>query len=450
MNRSPGSPGGRDSNVYGAFFGFDRKPFELVPNPSMLFMSAGHKKAFNYLSYGIRQQSGFILLTGEVGAGKTTLVRGLIKSQLSDVVLAKVFNTKVHARQLLEMILEDFGVHPAGKDKPSLLRDLNDFLIEQYSRGRQCVLIVDEAQNLNRELLEEVRLLSNLESDSQKLLRIILVGQPELKQLLASPELLQLRQRIQVSCHIHPLQPTEVGHYIGHRLEAAGNKNAADFKPGSLEAIGTYTRGVPRLINILCDYLFLDAFANETREITAEAVHEVAKDLDFDNQYWNHPTVPPALEEPQQRQHAHLASAKMTSLLKNLNGRLRSIEEALPRLEQASQPVPPPDMSDVLGKLSGLQETLNSRLDEMWNAVGRLSREVHDISERMEPSAVCAPLPSPEDTARREHEREDLTPLEAPLVQPPHPAEHPRLALDDNAPRPAKGGWMRRFLLKAS
>lgn len=375
--------------MYESFFQLNHKPFELVPNPSFLFMSSAHRKALNYLTYGIRQQSGFILLTGEVGTGKTTLIRGLIKSQLRDVVLSKVFNTKVRSQQLLEMILEDFGVRPSGKDKPSLLRELNDFLIEQYSRGRQCVLIVDEAQNLTHELLEEVRLLSNLENDNQKLLRIILVGQPELKTLLASPKLLQLRQRVQVNCHIPPLAEPETEQYIMHRLELAGNRDAAHFGPGAFEAVHGYTRGVPRLINILCDYLLLDAFAHETHDISAQTVHEVAADLNFDNQYWNPPEVDeereeaapglkPALAPDAQAQAAQEGRAqtveKLTQLLGNLGARLKSIEEVLPRLAQARQEQAV-DPQVLKTQLAAFQEALTPRFEEMWKAISNLSEE---------------------------------------------------------------------------
>lgn len=432
MSGSNGRGGQPERNVYESFFNLEHKPFELVPNPSFLYMSQAHRKALNYLTYGIRQQSGFILLTGEVGTGKTTLIRRLINSQLTDVTLSKIFNTKVEAQQLLEMILEDFGVRPSGKDKPSLLRELNDFLISQYARGRQCVLIIDEAQNLTHELLEEVRLLSNLENDYQKLLRIILVGQPELKQLLAAPELLQLRQRIQVSCHIHPLPATEMEGYITHRLESAGNRNAVSFSSEAYEAISQYTRGVPRLINILCDYLLLDAFARESHEITVDAVHEVAGDLNFDNQYWN-PVADPAdadsgpAEAIGQRHHsAGRATAKITSLLKNLNGRLKCIEDALPRLESSRQPLMP-DQSALHGQLTLFQESLQVRLDEMNRNVSHIAGEVDALKERLE-----------------RHDEAVVPPVEFECQAASAPPE----TTEAKAEPPAKG-WMKRLIFGA-
>lgn len=433
MSGANGRGGQPERNVYESFFNLEHKPFELVPNPSFLYMSQAHRKALNYLTYGIRQQSGFILLTGEVGTGKTTLIRRLINSQLTDVTLSKIFNTKVEAQQLLEMILEDFGVRPSGKDKPSLLRELNDFLISQYAKGRQCVLIIDEAQNLTHELLEEVRLLSNLENDYQKLLRIILVGQPELKQLLASPELLQLRQRIQVSCHIHPLPPTEMEGYITHRLESAGNRNAVNFSPEAYEAISQYTRGVPRLINILCDYLLLDAFARESHEITVDAVHEVAGDLNFDNQYWNPVADPvdtdsgPAEAVGQRHHSAGRATAKITSLLKNLNGRLKCIEDALPRLESSPQPVVP-DQSALHGQLALFQESLQVRLDEMNRNVSHIAGEVDALKERFE--------------------RQDQHIEDPPAQFHCQAAAAPPETTEDKTASPGKG-WMKRLIFGA-
>ena len=364
--------------MYESFFNLTGKPFDLVPNPAYLYLSSAHRKALNYLTYGIKQQSGFLLLTGEVGTGKTTILRQLIKSQLTDVTLSKVFNTKISSQQLLEMVLDDFGVSTTAKDKPTLLRELNDFLIEQYAQGRQCLLIIDEAQNFTHELLEEVRLLSNLENDDHKLLRIILSGQPELKTLLAAPELLQLRQRIQVSCHISPLPKEEISDYIGFRLQTAGNREAAVFDEGAFEAIHRYTNGVPRLINILCDYLFLDAYANQTREITAATVHEVAADLNFNNQYWNGPQTVPG------RVHDDTSDARVVAVPSR-----QPLEPTLP---------PPSPMPSGLGEtahlLADIQGALNTRLDAITLEMRRLADEVATLKRKTDLSiGLSQPLP---------------------------------------------------------
>lgn len=275
------------STMYEKFFELEKKPFELVPNPEFLFLSKSHKKAIVYLDYGLKEHAGFILVTGEVGSGKTTIVRNLLKNLDDTVTLSKVFNTKVTSEQLIAMVNDDFGLDTAHKDKITLLRELTDFLIDQHAAGRWPTLIIDEAQNLSGELLEEVRMLSNLETDTSKLLQIILVGQPELRKTLAQPELRQLRQRISISCHLMPLSRQETEDYIFHRLEIAGNRNAVSFDEGSIDIIYSFSRGIPRLVNIICDFLMLSAFAEETRRMTKELVQEVIGEIEIENAYWN-------------------------------------------------------------------------------------------------------------------------------------------------------------------
>ena len=272
--------------MYESFFNLKTKPFELVPNPEFLYLSKTHKRAIRYLQYGIQERAGFILLTGEVGSGKTTLISDLIKQVSRNVTLAKVFNTRVNSDQLFAMINDDFGLETRGRDKVTLIKDLNDFLIQQHARRSHTVLIIDEAQNLHSELLEEIRMLSNLETDTSKLLQIVLVGQPELRETLSMPGMRQLRQRISINCHLHPLTKEETAEYIFHRLEIAGNRNAVSFSDDSIDSIYLYCKGIPRLMNILCDFLLLAAFNEEVRDLDAAMVHDIAKDLDFESIYW--------------------------------------------------------------------------------------------------------------------------------------------------------------------
>jgi len=272
--------------MYELFFNLTKKPFDLLPNPDFLYPSKSHKRALSYLDYGIRERVGFILLTGEVGSGKTTIIRDLIKKRLSNVLLSKIFNTRVDSEQLISMINDDFGLQVNNKNKITLLRELNDFLIEQYVRGNMPVLIIDEAQNLSPDLLEEIRMLSNLETDNAKLLQIILVGQPELRTTLAMPSMVQLRQRISINCHIHPLTRLETELYIFHRLEKAGNRDAISFPTETFDVIFAYSRGIPRLINIICDFLMLSAFADQTRNIDVKMVKDIIGDLDFEHHFW--------------------------------------------------------------------------------------------------------------------------------------------------------------------
>ena len=272
--------------MYEKYFSFKHKPFDLVPNPDFLFLSSTHQKAITYLDYGIKEKIGFILLTGEIGSGKTTIIRNLIKGLNSSFKLSRIHNTKISSEQLISMINEDFGLNVEGKNKTKLLSELNVFLIEQYSKKFQPILLIDEAQNLSPELLEEIRLLSNLETDRAKLLQIILVGQPELKKTLMLPELMQLRQRINISYHIAPLTYDETAKYIEHRLTVAGNPDAMRIGGDMLSLIYRFSKGIPRLINILCDFALLTAFVDGKKEVSIDIVREVAKDLE-EKDYWS-------------------------------------------------------------------------------------------------------------------------------------------------------------------
>ncbi len=264
--------------MYESYFGLTAKPFSLVPDPKFLYLSKTHKKALHYLQYGLQEGAGFILLTGEVGSGKTTILKNFVRNLDGDTVLATVFNTSLNGDQLLAAVNEEFGLVTDGRDKRALQRDLNDFLIRQYADSIRPILIVDEAQNLTTQSLEEVRLLSNLETDGTKLLQIILVGQPELQEILAQHNLRQLRQRIAVSCHLSSLSLDEIEEYIQYRLEKAGNRDAVSFDIGAMEVIYRYSGGIPRLINRICDFLLLSAFGEETNRLPLDLVIEVAQE----------------------------------------------------------------------------------------------------------------------------------------------------------------------------
>lgn len=364
--------------VYAAFFGLREKPFDLLPNPDFLYPSRAHKRALTYLTHGIKERAGFILLTGEVGSGKTTLIRNIIRSQLRDSVLAKVFNTRVDSLQLLMQINGDFGLETDGRDKAALLRELNDFLIEQYAARRQAVLIIDEAQNLSAEILEEVRMLSNLETDREKLLQIILVGQPELREILARPGLLQLRQRIQINCHLQPLSAAEVSEYILFRLERAGNRAALTFDDEAVEAIATYSRGIPRLVNILCDYIMIDAYSAQLRNIKGNVVHELAADLSFEAQYWNpEPSTKTQETAAVQRDESRdiqgvarntAAQSRILSVIGSMNKRIEELE-FMPVWDHAA-------MLDMQERVDRLEQTLEAKIRELRSMQQLLRSEV--------------------------------------------------------------------------
>jgi general secretion pathway protein A len=265
--------------MYTSFFGFTCKPFQLTPDPEFLFLSSVHKRALTYLSYGIADNSGFILLTGEIGAGKTTIIRTMLKQIPQEIKVARVNNTKVSSDQLIMMINDDFGLETENRDKTRMLSDLTEFLIKQYAEGGRALIIIDEAQNLSPDLLEEIRLLSNLETDKAKLLQIVLIGQPELNITLSRHELEQLRQRIAINTYIGHLSRVETEEYIKHRLTIAGKEDAVKFADGVMDEIYDFSQGIPRLINILCEFTLLAAFADEKKLIDLDLIREIKADL---------------------------------------------------------------------------------------------------------------------------------------------------------------------------
>ena len=266
--------------MYERFFNLKEKPFNVTSDPAFLFFSRRHKEAFSHLIYGIKERKGFLEITGEIGTGKTTLCKALLNSLNKDTKTALILNSDLSRFQLLTTILQDLGIESKKKSGGFLLAKLNEFLIQQLSFGNNVVLIIDEAQNLRASLLEQIRLLSNLETEKEKLLQIILVGQPELRDKLKSPKLRQLRQRISVRYHILPLHRDEIDRYIRHRLSVAGSANSVKFNKEAIEEIYTYSQGIPRLINILCDKVLLAAFVSETKSITQEMVVKCIVELE--------------------------------------------------------------------------------------------------------------------------------------------------------------------------
>ena len=260
--------------MYLEFYGLRENPFNVTSDPSFLYLSKSHKEALSHLLYGIKERKGFLEITGEVGAGKTTLCKALLRRLDSNTKTAFILNSNLSDMQLLESIVEDFGLEPSRRTRLSLMRALNNFLLQELKEKANVVLILDEAQNLKLSTLESVRLLSNLETDKEKLFQIVLVGQPELRRKLASPELLQLKQRIGVRFHISPLEKDEIEKYISHRLSVAGCSGDLRFTEEAVEKIFEYSKGVPRLINILCDKALLSGFVLETKIIERDLVEK--------------------------------------------------------------------------------------------------------------------------------------------------------------------------------
>jgi type II secretory pathway predicted ATPase ExeA len=258
--------------MYLKYFGLNAKPFSLTPDPRFLYLTPGHREALAQLIYGVQERKGFILLVGEVGTGKTTLLRSLLKRLSADTAVAYVMNSTLRFDEMVEYILADFGVQSAGRSRAQRLIALNRFLIERRRNNLNTVLIIDEAQNLDAPTLEQIRLLSNFETDSAKLLQIILAGQPELKTKLQRPELRQLRQRIALRCFVGVMQEDEIAQYIHSHLRVAGVGDRHIFTPEAIERIADYTRGVPRVVNMLCDHALLMAYGNQVRRVDREIV----------------------------------------------------------------------------------------------------------------------------------------------------------------------------------
>jgi putative secretion ATPase (PEP-CTERM system associated) len=270
--------------MYETFYGLSEKPFNLTPDPDFLYMSSNHKKAMTYLKYGIESKEGFVQLSGEIGSGKTTLLRSLLRGLDRDIRAAYIVNPRGTFRQILRTILDQLDVVPFRLDysKERLLNKFQDFLRSQEALNHPVVLIFDEAQNLDISTLEELRMLSNYETDKRKLVQIILVGQPELRDKLARPELTQLSERIAVRAHLGALPTEETRSYILHRLQVAGSNGQIRFDPAAFEAIQEYSQGIPRRVNVLCNNILLAGFVEETRHFTDSFVRRVIAEMDAD------------------------------------------------------------------------------------------------------------------------------------------------------------------------
>ncbi len=265
--------------MYEDFFNLKECPFRLPPDPDFLFLSREHKLALVHLEYGLTHQAGFIVITGEIGTGKTTLLKTMLKRMDRDTVVASIFNTTVGPDEFLNLILDDFELEWDESETHTVkLERLKSFLLQTYTSGKKAVLIVDEAQNLSMETLEEIRLLSNIQTSKDYLVHIFLVGQPELKQKLTHPSLRQLAQRISVHYHINPLSKEETFGYINHRLRVSGAKEVEQcFDKDAIEEIYTLTRGYPRLVNLLCDACLVNAFADQLKPVSRQIVLETVK-----------------------------------------------------------------------------------------------------------------------------------------------------------------------------
>ncbi|MCX5833792.1 MAG: AAA family ATPase [Deltaproteobacteria bacterium] len=267
--------------MYTTFFNLRENPFSLTPDPRYLYLSPQHRAAMNHLIYGIHEKKGFILITGGIGTGKTTICRAIIKKLDPSVQTALILNPFLSDIELLETILQEFGIPFEGPErtKKNFIDALNGFLLTNFTAGRNAVVFIDEAQNLPRATLEQIRMLSNLETEQEKLIQIVLVGQPELQEILASPTLRQINDRIMLRYHLEPINRDNVRHYIEHRLSVAGVDGQLSFDDGAFEKIYEFSRGYPRRINAICDRALLVAYTENARRIEKETILNAMNDM---------------------------------------------------------------------------------------------------------------------------------------------------------------------------
>ncbi|MFY9402758.1 MAG: AAA family ATPase [Candidatus Omnitrophota bacterium] len=266
--------------MYCKFYGLKERPFNVTSDPAFFYLSSKHKEALAHLHYGVSERKGIIVLTGEIGTGKTTLCRFFLGELGKNVKTAFILNPRFSETQLLESVVTDFGILPLGKSKLGMVSQLNEFLLQESSLKNNVVLIIDEAQNLKPGLLEQIRLLSNIETEKEKLLQVILVGQPELNARLNLYELRQLRQRVMVRYHILPLEHREIADYIEHRLNVAGLAGGIEFSIEAIEGISNFSSGTPRLINMICDRALLAGFTAGSKNIDRNIINKCLEELD--------------------------------------------------------------------------------------------------------------------------------------------------------------------------
>ena len=268
--------------MYTSFFGLRENPFNLTPDPQYFFLSPQHSEALNHLIYGINEKKGFIVITGGIGTGKTTICRALLSTLDQSVVSALIFNSSISEMELLQSINQEFKIKPerGRPTKKRCIDALNAFLLKNFATGRKAVLLIDEAQNLSPGVLEQIRMLSNLETEREKLLQIVLLGQPELQELLTSPSLRQLNERIMVRYYLKPLNHDQVKDYIEHRLKVASENNKSfEFPHGAYKMIYDYSQGIPRRINAICDRALLIAYTRDTSSIDKKIIKKAVSDI---------------------------------------------------------------------------------------------------------------------------------------------------------------------------
>jgi len=318
--------------MYETFYGFKEKPFDLHPDPDYLYMSRVHENTYAHLEYAILENKGFVVVTGEIGSGKTTLINFLLNKIGNDIQVGLVNNTNILPAEFLKMVCKEFELDPKTNDKAELIDIFSGYLIDQFAGGERVVLIVDEAQNLTNDTMEEIRMLSNIETEKHHLVQIILVGQPELKFKLQQRNLRQLAQRVTVHCHLKGLENDEVAQYIKHRLEVGGSQRFDLFDKETIENIAIYSRGIPRLINVLCDSALVYGFADELQTIGKDVLDNVYEELKSLGTFTDY-NVKPSANPPSPKTYVP-GSTTSESRIEILEGQVRLLDDKINVLKE--------------------------------------------------------------------------------------------------------------------
>jgi general secretion pathway protein A len=416
--------------MYNEYFGFAEPPFSLTPDPRFSYTNALYQEAFATLRYGIEARKGFIVITGEAGTGKTTLLRRLMQSFGRHVQTAYIYNTHLTLTELLRLILSDLGLRNCTDDRLEMVAQLNEYLIKQLKQKNIVTLLVDEAQELSIEMLEEIRLLSNLETDTQKLLQIVLMGQPELERKLDQPELRQLKQRVALRCRLDPLPANEVGEYIATRLKAVGYTRKDLFHASAVEKIAVHSRGIPRLINIICDNALLIAFAASKRTVSSSTIEEVARDLRLNQQAAVTETASsPAVAWPtgtmekvegfRSTRGADRSGAR-TPASRDSEFFMRGLEEKPVRLRRQTKPAGYGTGVFSLGIVLALAGILFYS-QQMWGSLTALTDNIKEFTGKRQSNGITAPpvLSSEKSSTERWEEKtpSEASPPELPSIE---------------------------------
>jgi len=362
--------------MYESFYGLKEKPFNLLPDPDYLYMSSGHENLFTHLEYAISENKGFVVITGEVGSGKTTLINYLISKSLSGVEVGLINNTYIAPNQVIKSICREFELNTEGLDRDEMLDLFHNFLIEKYAMSQRVILIFDEAQNLSTKTLEEIRMLSNLEAEKDHLIQIILSGQPELRARLQDSRLKQFVQRITVYCHLSGLSRAEVEKYIKYRLAVAGAKDSGIFVDGAIGMIASYSKGIPRLINLACDAAMVYGYADNKKTIDKSVVEEIIRERSNSGIFTNETNdeqsaVPLATSLPDGQGVSVDRIESLEARIQNLETMFRSIDKRLHSLMNVR------DEKDVV--VLELFKMLKTSMDNRYESLMNIARTQANI-----------------------------------------------------------------------